>query len=213
MKNGLKLAALLLMLSVTAGCASTGELIDTPNVTLRNVEVTDLDFSGQTFLLGFDVTNPNAFPLPIKSVSYGVELDGYRFASGATNGNFTVPASGDASFAISVKLDLLSFLSSVLEWKKSFQALMEGLKKAPKVGWFVELDVQLLGVGTEGGLEVAAVLELTLVADLFALDLGHEPRLRHHRSTRHGREQACGGGDDEGSGPGPPPSDPANGDQ
>lgn len=114
MKNRLKPAALLLALSLLAGCASTGQLIDTPNVSLRNVEVTDLDFSGQTFLLGFDVTNPNAFPLPIKSVSYGVELDGYRFASGATSSNFTVPAAGDTEFSISVQVDLLKTAPQLL---------------------------------------------------------------------------------------------------
>ena len=114
MTNRLNLAALLLVTSVLTGCASTGQLIDTPNVSLRNVEVTDLDFSGQTFLLGFDVTNPNAFPLPIKSVSYGVELDGYRFASGATSSDFTVPPSGDAEFAISVEVDLLKTAPQLL---------------------------------------------------------------------------------------------------
>jgi LEA14-like dessication related protein len=114
MKNRLKLAALLLVLNLSAGCASTGQLIDTPNVSLRNVEVTDLDFSGQTFLLGFDVTNPNAFPLPVKSISYGVELDGYRFASGATSGDFVVPASGDTEFSISVEVDLLKTAPQLL---------------------------------------------------------------------------------------------------
>jgi LEA14-like dessication related protein len=71
------------------------------------VEVTELDLSGQTFLLDFDVINPNPFPLPIRSVSYGVELDGYRFASGETQGTFSVPASSDGSFAISVDLNLM----------------------------------------------------------------------------------------------------------
>jgi LEA14-like dessication related protein len=71
------------------------------------VEVTDVGFSGQTFLLGFDVTNPNPFPLPVSSVSYAVELDGYRFASGSTAGGFTVPSAGDGEFAISVELDLM----------------------------------------------------------------------------------------------------------
>jgi LEA14-like dessication related protein len=83
-------------------------------VSLRNVEVADLGFSGQTFLLGFDVTNPNSFPLPIKSVTYGVELDGYRFASGATSSDFTVPASGDAEFSISVQVDLLKTAPQLL---------------------------------------------------------------------------------------------------
>ena len=114
MNKRLNLAALLLMSNLLASCASTGQLIHTPNVSLRNVELTDIGFAGQTFLLGFDVVNPNAFPLPIKSVSYGVELDGYRFASGATSGNFTVPASGDAEFAISVEVDLLKTAPQLL---------------------------------------------------------------------------------------------------
>lgn len=89
------------------GCASTGTLVEAPQVSLRNVEVTDLDFKSQTFVLDFDVINPNPFPLPVRSVSYGVELDGYRFASGETVGDFTVPASSDGGFAISVDLNLM----------------------------------------------------------------------------------------------------------
>lgn len=98
----LPLAAVLL-----AGCASTGALVETPSVDLRTVEATELGFSGQTFLLAFEVTNPNPFPLPVSTISYGVELDGHRFASGSTSGGFTVPASGQGEFAISVELDLL----------------------------------------------------------------------------------------------------------
>jgi len=89
------------------GCASTASFVETPQVSLRNVEVTELDLNSQTFLLAFDVINPNPFPLPISSISYGVELDGYRFASGETRGDFTVPAASDGGFAISVNLNLL----------------------------------------------------------------------------------------------------------
>lgn len=90
-----------------SGCAGSGSLVSTPSVDLRNVEVTELEFSGQTFLLAFDVDNPNPFPLPVSSITYGVELDGYRFAGGSTTGGFTVPASGSTEFAISVELNLL----------------------------------------------------------------------------------------------------------
>lgn len=89
------------------GCASTGSLVESPHVTLRDVKIAELDFDSQTFLLDFDVTNPNPFPLPIAAISYGVELDGYRFASGETEGEFTFPASSDGGFSISVELDLM----------------------------------------------------------------------------------------------------------
>ena len=109
MKHGLPMrdCGLLLATLMLSACASTGQLIDTPDVSLRNVQIEDMDFSAQTFLLGFDVRNPNPFPLPVSAVSYNIELDGYRFATGRTQGGFTVPAKGDGEFAISVQLNLL----------------------------------------------------------------------------------------------------------
>ena len=92
---------------LAAGCASTGAMIEKPGVSLRNVELTDIGLDGQTFVLDFDVVNPNPFPLPISSVSYGVELEGLRLASGETQSAFTVPAGGDSHFAITVDVDLM----------------------------------------------------------------------------------------------------------
>lgn len=103
----LKTLGILLGAGVLSACAGMEELVSSPKVRLSNVEVTALDFSGQTFRLGFDVSNPNPFPLPVTSVSYGVELDGLRFATGETDGSFTVPAKGDGEFAITVQLNLL----------------------------------------------------------------------------------------------------------
>lgn len=105
--KGLRSSGAALCACLLAGCASTGALVEVPQVSLRNVEVKDVDLKSQTFVLDFDVINPNPFPLPIQSVSYGVELDGYRFASGETQGSFTVPGSSDGSFAISVDVNLM----------------------------------------------------------------------------------------------------------
>ncbi len=92
---------------VATGCASTGVIVEKPAVSLRNVAVTDIDLDGQTFILEFDVDNPNPFPLPVRSVSYGVELQGLRLASGETQSAFTVPAQGDSHFEITVDVDLM----------------------------------------------------------------------------------------------------------
>jgi LEA14-like dessication related protein len=113
--NRLTMSALgMLMASCLGACASTASVIRAPDVSLTNVQMTALDFSGQTFLLGFDVSNPNPFPLPISAVSYGVELDGYRFATGKTEGGFTIPAVGHGEFAISVELNLLKTAPQLL---------------------------------------------------------------------------------------------------
>ena len=95
------------LICLSTGCASTGDLMSAPDVSLRNVEATGLGFSEQSFVLEFDVSNPNPFPLPVESISYGVELDGYRFATGSTLASIEIPASGSTEFAISVDVDLM----------------------------------------------------------------------------------------------------------
>jgi LEA14-like dessication related protein len=96
-----------LVAGLLLGCASTADLVDAPSVRLSNVRITEIDLSNQTFLLDFEVSNPNAFPLPVRTINYGIELDGFRFATGETQGEFTVPAGGDGSFAISVDVNLM----------------------------------------------------------------------------------------------------------
>lgn len=97
-----------LMLSfVIAACAGTGVSVATPDVTLNSVEMSSVSFSGQTFQLRFDVNNPNPFPLPIKSIRYHLQLADKTFASGETQGDFSVPASGSGAFDISVEIDIL----------------------------------------------------------------------------------------------------------
>lgn len=93
---------------VVQACAGVKTYVESPSVSLNQIEVRKLDLNSQTVLLGFGVTNPNPFPLPVRSLTYGVELEGYRFASGETAAGFTVPAQSDAAFAVTVELDLLN---------------------------------------------------------------------------------------------------------
>ena len=115
--NRVSSVLILLLTFMLASCAGTGITIEEPEVTLRGVEMSSVSFSGQTFLLSFDVNNPNPFPLPIRSVRYHLQLADQTFANGETQGDFSVPASGNGGFDISVELDILSSagqLTSVL---------------------------------------------------------------------------------------------------
>jgi LEA14-like dessication related protein len=90
-----------------AACSTSGQLVESPTIELTSVEVSSIGFNGQTFLLSFGVSNPNPFPLPVRSVRYNVQLADQRFASGETASNFSIPARGKGEFAISVDLDVL----------------------------------------------------------------------------------------------------------
>lgn len=107
--------AIVAVLGMLGGCESLPEeVIARPDVSLRDVQVTGLGFSEQTFLLSFSMHNPNPFPLPVNHVSYGIRLDGQRFASGNTPCEISIPASGDSDFSISVELDLLASAPQLL---------------------------------------------------------------------------------------------------
>ena len=91
-----------------SACASTESLVSAPTVRLTSVELVKVSFSEQTFLLGFEVSNPNVFPLPIEAVKYRVMFDGESFAGGETRAAFTIPGEGDGEFVVSVELDILN---------------------------------------------------------------------------------------------------------
>ena len=108
-------AIIMLALGALSACSTLPEnVIGEPEVKLRDVQVMGLGFQNQTFLLSFDISNPNPFPLPVNHVSYSVRLDGQRFAGGKTASDISVPAGGESRFAISVELDLLSTAPRVL---------------------------------------------------------------------------------------------------
>jgi LEA14-like dessication related protein len=110
-----RLLALLVAITGLGACETLPEnLIEKPGVALRGVQVVGLGLNAQTFLLSFDISNPNPFALPVSHVSYGVKLDGQRFATGRTPSEINVPADGTAQFAISVELDLLNTAPALL---------------------------------------------------------------------------------------------------
>ena len=98
---------LLLPLLAFAGCATTEHVIASPSVQLTSVELAKANFGSQTFVLGFNVHNPNSFPLPVKSVKYRILFDEESFARGETPGSFTIPARSDGSFNLTVDVDFL----------------------------------------------------------------------------------------------------------
>ena len=104
----------LLTLMGLGGCAGVAPFVAEPGVSLRNVHAEVLDFDKQTFLLSFDVTNPNPFPLPLTEIHYGIRLDGKRFASGQTPARLDIPAGSDGEFAIRVEMDLIDTVPDLL---------------------------------------------------------------------------------------------------
>ncbi len=105
--------SVLATIGIFTACAGPLTLVESPSVRLTQIESGHLSFNRQTFVLGFDISNPNSFPLPVQVLNYSVQIAGQQFASGKTEGAFTVPANGDSSFAISVDLDMMQQTSGI----------------------------------------------------------------------------------------------------
>ena len=100
-------------IGMLAACAGPVTLVDSPSIRLTRIDSGHMSFNRQTFVLGFDISNPNSFPLPVQILNYDVQIADQDFASGKTEGAFTVPANGDSSFSISVDLDMMQQSSSI----------------------------------------------------------------------------------------------------
>lgn len=114
--NELRWAAVASVCLMSA-CASTTSFVESPTIRLANIRTGHMSFDRQNFVLEFEIHNPNVFPLPVKAIRYNLQIAEQRFASGESQGEFTVPAAGDGKFAISVDLDMLqqaSRLASML---------------------------------------------------------------------------------------------------
>lgn len=105
--------------ALLASCATQRVAVQAPEIMLTGVRVEDVGFHGQKFLLEFSVSNPNHFPLPVKSIRYNLQLDDHEFAGGETQSDFVVSARGEGKFVIGVELDLLKSVSQLASLLKA----------------------------------------------------------------------------------------------
>lgn len=121
------IAAALLTLQ---GCAALKTQIQTPQLSLSQVQMLESTLLEQRYRLTVRVQNPNAVSLPIKGMNYAVKFAGVDFASGVTPMAFRVPARGEHNVDIDVTTNLL----------RSAQQLMTYLRDRPDT-----LDYELTG--------------------------------------------------------------------
>ncbi len=98
---------------VLSGCQTISESLEAPDVRLSNVRLQELSSLQQQFVLDFEVSNPNAIPLPIKAINYGVMLGGMSLVNGRSESAFRVPANGEGSFSISVETSLMEVVKAL----------------------------------------------------------------------------------------------------
>jgi len=107
MKNQSLCFALLLWAGLAAGCAGWGKPIQTPRVSLSDIQVQESKGFETAFLVHLRVTNPNDVDLDVKGVECDLEINGKPFAYGISNTQVTVPAYGSQTIPVTIYSSVL----------------------------------------------------------------------------------------------------------
>ena len=106
----------LFLLLALPGCSSWfGDAFIEPDVRLVKVDVIKAKLLEQQFSLRFRIDNPNAAQLPIRRLSYAVQLNGTPLAEGESSQWFNVPARGHHEFEVPVRTNLWRHLKGIVK--------------------------------------------------------------------------------------------------
>lgn len=134
--RSLRSASLLLLVVTLCGCAVFMPKLQTPQLSIVDIEVRKASFLEQQLRVRMRVANPNDRALPIQGLSYTVYLGGQEFATGVSDASFIVPALGTAEFNMDVTANAAGALLAILG-KPSGQAIEYRMKGRVQLshGW------------------------------------------------------------------------------
>src|SRR3954471_11670968 len=109
-RRALRVAALGALL--LAGCASFK--FESPKLSVVSMKMQSADIFSQRLMVRMRVMNPNDRELPVKGISYRIEVNDAQLAEGIADSPFVVPAMGEAEFDVQVTANLATALSQIL---------------------------------------------------------------------------------------------------
>ena len=98
-----------------AGCSTLVPKLEAPRLSIVNIELLKSDLLQQQLRVRMRVQNPNDRALPIRSITYSIEVAGEEFAHGDSDRNFIVPALGETEFDVNVTANAASCCCGWLE--------------------------------------------------------------------------------------------------
>ncbi|OQX06164.1 MAG: Water stress and hypersensitive response domain-containing protein [Thiothrix lacustris] len=139
-----RIPTLLSIALLLQACASgVPGVIEQPKISIENISLQDISLTQGTALVTLNVANPNAFPIPLQGIQYGLSLNGHPVASGDQNQGMSIGARQEMPINIPVKLDFMQLLQLAPEAMKtrSLQYDLTGAVKLP----FISVPFQRQG--------------------------------------------------------------------
>lgn len=140
---------LLLLAVALSGCALFVPKLQTPRLSIVDIEVRRANLWDQQLRVRVRVQNPNDRSLPVKGLSYTVYLGDQAFATGVSDASFIVPALGTAEFNMDVTANAAGALFALLS-KPSGQGIDYRMKGRVDLsqGWLRSIPFEESGTFT-----------------------------------------------------------------
>jgi len=104
----------LLLLGMSACSTIPTSRPEAPDVKLLSVEPVKIGLTSQDLAFELEVTNPNAFALPLQTLSFIAAVENKEIARGFSNEHVTLPANGVAVMEIIVSTSLSRVIGQLL---------------------------------------------------------------------------------------------------
>jgi LEA14-like dessication related protein len=104
----------LLLAGLMTGCAGLGKPLESPRISLSNIQLLETSGMESAFLVHLRVQNPNEVDLDIRGVDCDVEINGKPFAYGISNAPVRIPAFGSDTVPVKVYTSVIDIFRSLL---------------------------------------------------------------------------------------------------
>jgi LEA14-like dessication related protein len=119
---------LLMAAAMLSGCAGFGKRLESPQISLVNMEVQEAKWLETVFRIELRVFNTNDVPLTVRGVDCTLEVNGKDFARGVSDASVVIPAHGTAVVPVAVYSSIANMVVGVLrlQEKETLQYKMKG---------------------------------------------------------------------------------------
>ena len=107
-------AALIGLAALTAGCAGLGKPLETPRISLANIQLLETSGMESAFMVQLRVQNPNEVDLDIRGVDCDIEINGKPFAYGMSNTPVRISAYGSDTVPVKVYTSVIDIFRGLL---------------------------------------------------------------------------------------------------
>ena len=130
-------------MTLISGCSAVPNVVVPPSISVQDVSLQSLSLTQGTGLVSLNVTNPNAFPIPLESVQYNLRLNGTQVASGDQRQSMYLQPNQPTAVQIPVQLQLATLiqLAPVLWQNRAVQYQLDGAVRLP----FISVPFQRQG--------------------------------------------------------------------